>query len=253
MLVVDGVIVEKDMTYKMLWDLEAMEKEERKGADGVSYKHWEKGGLSVRKSYYGTYIVGLMFTLDYALVTNAKVKCETLQDELDYDIAFPMVNVRKLTMEDGCSSKQNQNPEASSIMHERIVDALKTFKKEGKELVSVVDGKELSRKKLSSIDGKELADGKRKAEEVVQCEVCGEMPCVWVTERDRVIANDKIVHGHLLTVENRTRRKIAFRHMFHVTNGGYGETGVRQRHFECVEEGVRSLFQDVEYMGFKEE
>jgi hypothetical protein len=236
------VIAEKDMTYKMLWDLEEMKKEERKGADGVSYKHWEKGGLSVRKSHCSTHIVGLMCTLDNALVANAQVKCKTLQDELDHDIAFPMVNVRKLTMEDGCSSKQNQNPEASSIMHERIVDALKTFKKEGKELV-----------KLSSIDGKELADGKRKAEEVVQCEVCGEMPCVWVTERDRVIANDKIVHGHLLTVENRTRRKIAFRHMFHVTNGGYGETGVRQRHFECVEEGVRSLFQDVEHMGFKEE
>jgi hypothetical protein len=164
-----------------------------------------------------------------------------------------MVNVRKLTMEDGCSSKQKQNPKASPIMHERVVDALKTFEKEGKEFVSSIDGKELSSKELSSIDGKELADGKRKAEEVVQCKVCGEMTCVWVTERDRVVANNKIVHGHLLTVMNRTPRKIAFRHMFHVTNGGYGETGVRHRHFECVEDGVRSLFQDVEHMGFKEE
>jgi hypothetical protein len=50
MLAVNGVIAEKDMTYKMLWDLEAMKKEERNGADGVSCKHWEKGVLSVRKS-----------------------------------------------------------------------------------------------------------------------------------------------------------------------------------------------------------
>jgi hypothetical protein len=184
-----------------------------------------------------------MFTLDCALVTNAKVKCKTLQDELRCDVAFPMVDARKLTMEDGCSLKQKQNPKASSMTFEKEVSSV-----DGKELVSSVDGKE-----LSSVDGKNWRVGKGRqkrsfsARSAVKC-------LVWIGERDRVIANDKIVHGHLLTVANRTRREIAFRHMFHVANSGHGETGVsRHRHFECVEDGVRSLFQDGEHMGFKQE
>ena len=47
-----------------------------------------------------------MFTLDYTLVTNPNVKAEKLQDELDYDIGFPMVDASKLTMEDGYSSEE---------------------------------------------------------------------------------------------------------------------------------------------------
>ena len=73
MLVVSGVILEKHMTYKIQWDLEEMKKEQEKGADDVRFKYWEKGGFAVLKSFFGNYLVGMMMTLDYTLVTNTKV------------------------------------------------------------------------------------------------------------------------------------------------------------------------------------
>ena len=77
MSLVNGVIVDKHMTYKVSWDLEAMKKEQEKGADGVSFKYWElRRGLAVLKPFYGNYLVGLMFTLDYSRVTHPKIKCE---------------------------------------------------------------------------------------------------------------------------------------------------------------------------------
>jgi hypothetical protein len=236
MVVVDGVVVEKHMSYKILWDLDAMRKEEAKGVNSVSFKYWEKGGLSVNNSYYGTYLVGRMISVEHAVVTNPKVKRETLQDEIDYDIAFPAVNVRKLTMEEGYSREEKDNPTLGAIMHDRIVHAL-----------------ERAAAKDEDADGRELADKKRKAEEFLhQCEVCLETPCVWVAQSDAVIANDENEHGNLLTVTNSTRRRIAFKHMFHVINGGYGQKGVRKRHPACVEDGIRALFPDAVHMGFKE-
>ena len=54
-----------------------MKKEQEKGADGVSFKYWElRRGLAVLKPFYGNYLVGLMFTLDYSRVTHPKIKCE---------------------------------------------------------------------------------------------------------------------------------------------------------------------------------
>ena len=76
---------------------------------------------------------------------------------------------------------------------------------------------------------------------------------MWSSERDTIIAKDEIEHGHTFTVVNSTRCKIAYHHMFVVTNGGYGQKGVRKRLPECVEIGVRALFPDAEHMGFKEE
>ena len=175
MSLVNGEIVEKHMTYKVLWDLEAIKKERDDGADGVSFKHWDLRGLAVLKSYYDTYLVGLMFTLDYSRVTHPKIKCEKVEDELEYDIDFPTVNVGKLTMEDGYSSLQKENLNLGSIMHRRIVDALTRLKKNE-----------------SSEDGAELVVRKRKAEEdVPQCDACVEKPCVWISERDTVIAKTK--------------------------------------------------------------
>jgi hypothetical protein len=83
------------------------------------------------------------------------------------------------------------------------------------------------------------------------CDLCGEKPCVWVSERETVIANDEVEHGH--TIVNKTRRKIGFRHMFRVINGGPGQKGVRKRLPVCVENDIRALFPDDEYMGFREE
>jgi hypothetical protein len=45
---------------------------EAKGVDGVSFKHWEKGGLSVDNSHCGTCLVGLMISVEHALVTHPK-------------------------------------------------------------------------------------------------------------------------------------------------------------------------------------
>ena len=66
-------------------------------------------------------------------------------------------------------------------------------------------------KKGKPSDGGEYVDRKRKkAEEVVhQCDACGEMPRVWSSERDTIIAKDEIKHGPTFTVMNSTRCKIA--------------------------------------------
>ena len=141
-------------------------------------------------------------------------------------------------MEDGYSSEQKENPKLGCIMHRRIVDALRRLEED-----------------KPSEDGAEFVDRKRKAEEVThQCDACSEMPCVWSSERDTMIARDEIEHGQTCTVVNSTRRKTAYRHMFIVTNGGYGQKVVRKRLPECVENRIRTLFVlDAEHMGFKEE
>jgi hypothetical protein len=74
-----------------------------------------------------------------------------------------------------------------------------------------------------------------------------------VGKEANVLANDQLEHGHVIGVENKTRRQIAFRHMFRVIHGGGGQKGVRTRLPVCVENGVRTLFPDKHYMGFKEE
>jgi hypothetical protein len=76
---------------------------------------------------------------------------------------------------------------------------------------------------------------------------------VWLAQREQVVANDKLEHEHVFAVENKTRRKVGFRYMFWVINGGAGQKGIRKRLPECVENGVRALFPDPVYMGFKEE
>ena len=68
---------------------------------------------------------------------------------------------------------------------------------------------------------------------------------MWSAECVTIIAKDENEHSHTSSM--------AFRHMFIVTSGGYGQKGVRRRLPECVEKGVRALFPDAEHMGFKEE
>ena len=98
----------------------------------VRSKYWEKGGFAVLKSFFGTYLVGLMMTPDYTLVTNNKqVRCKTVEAEHENDIDFLMVvNVTKLTMVDGYSSKEKENPKLGLIMHLRIGDVLLKVAKE---------------------------------------------------------------------------------------------------------------------------
>jgi hypothetical protein len=84
------------------------------------------------------------------------------------------------------------------------------------------------------------------------CALCGDIPCVWLGELGNVVANDELEHSHMFCVENRTRRRVAYRYMFRIINGGAGQKGVRKRQPECVENGIRALFPDAKYMGFKE-
>ena len=55
-MVVNGRVVEKHMMCKMLWDLEAIKKEQDDGADGAGFKHWEKQGLAALESHCGTHL-----------------------------------------------------------------------------------------------------------------------------------------------------------------------------------------------------
>jgi hypothetical protein len=57
-------LVEKSLTYRWEWDYERIKEEEDKGGD-VSFKWWKKGGLDVGLIYFGSYLIGKMFTLDF--------------------------------------------------------------------------------------------------------------------------------------------------------------------------------------------
>jgi hypothetical protein len=85
------------------------------------------------------------------------------------------------------------------------------------------------------------------------CESCGDDPCVWLREMENGVAVDEMEHAGTSTV-NSSRRKVAYRHMFLVINGGPGMKGVRKQLPSCVEKGVRALFPDSKgsFMGFKE-
>ena len=228
-LVVDDVIIEKSLTYYVEWDLEKMTKEKENGVESVRYRYYEKGGFEVGLTYFGSVLIGMMSTIDYALVTNPNFKCETVEDELANDIAFPMVNLAKVTTIEGYSSDELVNPMMSDIMYQSVVRALERYANE--PVVSTVTSACATAKPT-------------------QCEFCGELPCVWETERDTILANDGVMHDAVMV--NSKRRKVAYRHMYRVTNG-IGQKGVRAQHPQCIEKGVRTLFPDGQFMGFKEE
>jgi hypothetical protein len=60
--VIDEKLVEKSLTYSWVWDYNVLEKEREAGAT-VQFKWYEKNGLEVEMTYYGTYLVGKMITL----------------------------------------------------------------------------------------------------------------------------------------------------------------------------------------------
>ena len=228
-LEVDKVIIEKSMTYKWDWDMAEIKKEKEKGVDEVSCRYFAKGGLEIGLTYFGEYLIGRMATIDYALVTNPLVKSCSMQEELDNDIQFPMVKLDKGNTVVGYSSEEEENPMMSDIMYKSVLRALDRYEL-GPVTATVTSGYECGT--------------------ATQCEFCGELPCVWETERDTVLSNDRVMHDAVLV--NSKRRKVAYRHMYRVTNG-IGQKGVRAQHPQCIEKGVRTLFPDGQFMGFKEE
>jgi hypothetical protein len=79
------------------------------------------------------------------------------------------------------------------------------------------------------------------------CALCGDIPCVWLGKLGNVVANDKLEHSRTFGVQNRTRRRVAFRYMFRIINSGTGQKGIRKRQLECIENGIRALFPDTNY------
>lgn len=120
-------LYQKQMTYQITWDLEAMVKERTKGADCVVFKYWEKQGYIVSFSYYGTYLIGVIVTLDYTIVPNPNIISVKRHTALANDVTFPIDDLKKLPMQDGYSSQVKRHPELSSNMHDAVVKALIGF------------------------------------------------------------------------------------------------------------------------------
>jgi hypothetical protein len=52
----------------------------------------------------------------------------------------------------------------------------------------------------------------KKALACVECDLCGNIPCVWKGEFANVVANDQLEHGNTFGIENKTRRRVACRY-----------------------------------------
>jgi hypothetical protein len=92
-LVVDNnKLVEKMMTYRWEWDYEKVREEKYKG-ETVSFKYWVKGALDVGLRYFGTYLFGKTVALDFS---KTNLVAEDWRAEVGNDIAFPLVDIKKL-------------------------------------------------------------------------------------------------------------------------------------------------------------
>ena len=87
----------------------------------------------------------------------------------------------------------------------------------------------------------------------VSCVKCGDTPCRWVLHRSEVVRRVEAVYGdHLRTlvageVEYRKKllsacRRYAFQVMCFLVHGSLGR-GIRIKHADCVEDGVRDVWQ----------
>jgi hypothetical protein len=237
--VVDDVILAKRMSFPIRRDPNVMKEERRKGGQ-VSFKWFERNGLEVRLTYYGTYLVSSTYSLNK--------KCKEIfpqlfpddwHDELESDIPFPFVNLDKVELQDGYSADMYENERMAGFFEEDILDGIwRNDEKENKKAV-VLD--------VSNTPDKDKDTNYKD----IKCEYCGECPCVWMVERQAVIDNDLVQHAGT-TTPNSTRRRVGFKHMWRVVFG-VGQNGVRTRNPECVEVGVRAQFPDNKYMGFKED
>jgi hypothetical protein len=208
LLVEDDRLLEKSLTFHLPCDYNLIE-EERKKEKSITFGYWEKGGLEVSLTFFGSYLVGKMYTLNFGKLTVASLVLDDWRDELTYDIAFPCVDVTKINTKRGFSPDEIENPFMKELMHDMVMQSL---------------AKHQENKKIVTTSGEEDSGSD------CLCGFCGENPCVWVCQRENVIANDENEHGHAPTIIlNKTRRKIAFRHMFRVVNGGPGQKGNNYR------------------------
>jgi hypothetical protein len=232
--VVDDVIKEKHLNYSWPWDYDALKQEKEKGGK-VSFKCFERHGLEIGLTYYGTYLVTKTFTL------TAKCRKKFPQffptnwhDELHSEIPFPGINVDRIELVDGYSIDRFENKRMAGFFEEDILNAMERNDEKNREIDEVVDV-------IANTDNTDDT----------ACEYCAQSPCVWLQEEERVFQVDMLQHAGTLFTSNSICRKVAFKHMWRVMNG-IGQNGVRTRHPECVEMGVRAAFPDSEFMGFRE-
>jgi hypothetical protein len=123
LLVEDNELVEKSLTFSWPWGYDLIEEENKKGKS-ISFKYWEKGGLEVGMPFFGTYLVRKMYTLDVCKQTIAGLVLQGWQDKLVNDIAFPMVDIKKISLKDGFSTDKKENPFMKDLMHDMVIHSL---------------------------------------------------------------------------------------------------------------------------------
>ena len=85
-----------------------------------------------------------------------------------------------------------------------------------------------------------------------ECVHCSENPCVWETQRDKMILYDELEHANLPEEDlppNNIRRKKVYRQMTLHIQEGQVQKGVRHVLPKCVEKGTRILFPSPTFMG----
>jgi hypothetical protein len=237
MRVVDDDISEKRMTYHLPKDGKALKVEKEKGAT-ISFKWHSKNGMESVFTYFGVCLVGKMFTL----TKECKRKFPHLfqhhwREELQNDISPPRLDLSTVELQDGYSAEASDNLQLKQIFERKIDDAIAVEDENEKESATA----------STSENDSEAGD-----EPPCIYDDCGDTPCVWLSERDAIIEVDREAHAGTDT-PNRTRRRRAFQHMYRVRKG-IGRTGVRERHPQCVEDGIRALFpsENGTHMGYRE-
>jgi hypothetical protein len=124
LLVVEEKLIEMSLTYCWSWNYDRIREEKDKGAN-VRFKYWEKGGLDVGLTYFGTYLLGKMFTLNFEKVSASNLlRPEDWRDKVNNEISFPTVKIEKIHFEDGYSLEEKQNNYLRDIMFEDVIKHL---------------------------------------------------------------------------------------------------------------------------------
>jgi hypothetical protein len=92
---------------------------------------------------------------------------------------------------------------------------------------------------------------------VAVCKGCFEEPCIFVLNKERLVALDESEHVLLVAPEdvpsNNIRRKRLYREMTLIMNGGPLGAGVRRELPDCCVEGIRQMHPSETFMGYMPE
>lgn len=92
---------------------------------------------------------------------------------------------------------------------------------------------------------------------VAVCKGCFEEPCIFVLNKERLVALDELEHVLLVAPEdvpsNNIRRKRLYREMTLIMNGGPLGAGVRRELPDCCVEGIRQMHPSETFMGYMPE